>query len=618
MELNSRPTTVLFLILILGIAPKLTVKGWEEHNYRLSLTDELETDSPYYWNDTVHREWFRLWRQHPREGPRGRSGHSLLTTKNNSSLILFGGRDNDQHVSHVPSTFELVEINGKLEFVNYDEKELYKGHHSDRDSIGSDAIAASDLCQRTATCISWRDGSVIDVPLLSYCGENETRSNGTDDELVCNTQWTHPYENSLTAEQQLQWEKTCGFAPVATLYNDIWIYDTHTTNLESSDNNAGSWRVLYPGAAFGNCQDDDPLEQDGHGLNGTTNSTTTAKRGRTCDAPAERWKHGAAMVDDRTLMIYGGYSQECGEEYCDDVWLFAMESKKWTSITSSGNHQVSESDGGDDRGGPGPRWRHSMLGGIPRNVTSNDGSFESVETVIIMFGGHRQWRDGDNEVMIRADQARHSHQNTTLEHPKGGYLNDLWIYHPPSALAATAANEQAGTWTQSKGNPTYDIPLNPHPWEPNRDTPKWLIRWPKPRAGHAAAYDPIRHGMWIFGGYTAFYPYGPYYPSSSSSSDNNSNAATMPSSFAQQNNMWSSVSSANKQEKRRLAPYPSHPYYLDDLWFYDLHTGLWEEKRPGMLCVSRFVGCCCVSDWCLPCVPTYSFISSSPPTINIH
>ena len=30
-----------------------------------------------------------------------------------------------------------------------------------------------------------------------------------------------------------------------------------------------------------------------------------------------------------------------------------------------------------------------------------------------------------------------------------------------------------------------------------------------------------------------------------------------------------------------FVPYPTYSYFLADLWFFDLATGIWTEKRPS-------------------------------------
>jgi hypothetical protein len=43
-------------------------------------------------------------------------------------------------------------------------------------------------------------------------------------------------------------------------------------------------------------------------------------------------------------------------------------------------------------------------------------------------------------------------------------------------------------------------------WESRYDQTCVKI-WPSPRAGHATVLDPKRNLMWLFGGYTTYYPY---------------------------------------------------------------------------------------------------------------
>lgn len=52
--------------------------------------------------------------------------------------------------------------------------------------------------------------------------------------------------------------------------------------------------------------------------------------------PSERWRQGAAMFDDNTMIVYGGYSQRCGD-YCDDVWSFDLRDNSWMEIYPLGH-----------------------------------------------------------------------------------------------------------------------------------------------------------------------------------------------------------------------------------------------------------------------------------------
>lgn len=55
-----------------------------------------------------------------------------------------------------------------------------------------------------------------------------------------------------------------------------------------------------------------------------------------CKVPSERWRQGAALFDDNTMIVYGGYSQRCGD-YCDDVWSFDLRDNTWMEIYPLGH-----------------------------------------------------------------------------------------------------------------------------------------------------------------------------------------------------------------------------------------------------------------------------------------
>lgn len=42
------------------------------------------------------------------------------------------------------------------------------------------------------------------------------------------------------------------------------------------------------------------------------------------------------MFDDNTMIVYGGYSQRCGD-YCDDVWSFDLRDNTWMEIYPLGH-----------------------------------------------------------------------------------------------------------------------------------------------------------------------------------------------------------------------------------------------------------------------------------------
>lgn len=42
------------------------------------------------------------------------------------------------------------------------------------------------------------------------------------------------------------------------------------------------------------------------------------------------------MFDDETMIVYGGYSQRCGD-YCDDAWSFDLRDNTWMEIYPLGH-----------------------------------------------------------------------------------------------------------------------------------------------------------------------------------------------------------------------------------------------------------------------------------------
>lgn len=42
------------------------------------------------------------------------------------------------------------------------------------------------------------------------------------------------------------------------------------------------------------------------------------------------------MFDDNTMIVYGGYSQRCGD-YCDDVWSFDLRDNTWMEMYPLGH-----------------------------------------------------------------------------------------------------------------------------------------------------------------------------------------------------------------------------------------------------------------------------------------
>ena len=307
--------------------------------------------------------------------------------------------------------------------------------------------------------------------------------------------------------EQMREEAECGYIPVGVYFNDVWTYDLNCTRYGDFACIDSGWQLIHPGAIYGGCRIN----------NGT----------RVCDTPAERWRHGAAMLNNNSMLVYGGFSHEC-EDYCDDLWSFDLKSGTWTEIYPVGH------SANNNYSNPGKRWRFSFLGAT--NETQN--------SFVILFGGHRSWHG------FASDNSFENSWESDRFHPKGGYLDDMWIF----SNDLTDDSVKTGTWSRQEPKESCDIAPGAT-WE-SRNDELCRIYWPRGRAGHAVAYDKRRNGMWLFGGYTSHYPY-------MSSHDPGSDYGTQ------------------SLQGKGFVPYPTYPYFLADLWFFDLETGIWTEKRSS-------------------------------------
>lgn len=65
-----------------------------------------------------------------KEAPRSRRGHSMVIARTpdispffgHTYILMFGGRDNENITQHVPKTYNIVKINGTIEFSTYEDK----------------------------------------------------------------------------------------------------------------------------------------------------------------------------------------------------------------------------------------------------------------------------------------------------------------------------------------------------------------------------------------------------------------------------------------------------------------------------------------------------------------
>mmetsp|Transcript_17675 Transcript_17675/g.28625 ORF Transcript_17675/g.28625 Transcript_17675/m.28625 type:complete len:597 (-) Transcript_17675:1352-3142(-) len=242
-----------------------------------------------------------------------------------------------------------------------------------------------------------------------------------------------------------------------------------------------------------------------------------------CTVPTERWQHGSAVFNDSLVVVYGGYGPAC-EDYCDDLWLFDLRDNTWTEVYPPGTLSGSEAL-------PGKRWRFSALG---------DGA------AFWVFGGHRLWHG------FASDNSAANDWGSTAELPTGGYLNDLWRFDRP----LLAADERVPLLTDDFGNWTRLMPKKVCEADAEGTVTCADGPWPSARASHAAALDAASGGLWVHGGYRTYFPY-----------------------------LWThgpgSLGGTSAAGASGFVPYPTYPFFLDDLWFFNFTDETWTEVTPS-------------------------------------
>lgn len=166
-----------------------------------------------------------------------------------------------------------------------------------------------------------------------------------------------------------------------------------------------------------------------------------------------------------------------------------------------------------------------------------------------IFGGHRLWHG------FSPENSQENNWSSYITRPHGGYLNDLWVYTKELDFSFPGENykKSYGTWKLYK--PIEECEPNPGlDWDSRFDE-KCKTVVPTVRASHGASYDDERDRLWIFGGFSTYYPY-------LSTSGLGSG--------------WG----MNTIGSGGFIPYPGFKYFKNDLWYFDFKTNLWKEVIP--------------------------------------
>lgn len=334
-----------------------------------------------------------------------------------------------------------------------------------------------------------------------------------------------------------RWNRSMECAPIGDVqigkyYNDLWIYDLSCSRVDDQACTTQGWRLLHPGGTYGECT---PVKRPGE------------EQVIECKFPQERYNHIATAYAD-SVYVYGGFAMFC-EDYCEDMWradlslcLTAPDSNgRWP--TEDGHCAVWSEARGYDPVKPHPykRWRMGHV---------------HVNGFWYVFGGYRLWHGfrQENTYQNRWDQfdVACTPEEWDSCRFQGGYMDDFWVMD----MSITGWNQL------QRKSITIDDPGRA--WE-NRFRTKNVTIWPSGRAGHAMTStncnathtDGDSCRIWMFGGFRVVFPY----PESTS--------------------FGYLKGTVGLSSGRGSTPYPTLPYYLNDMWEFNPQTGLWTEIVPS-------------------------------------
>ena len=260
-----------------------TTHAWQRWEYKSDAT----------------QQWRELWGLE--RGPGARRGHSLVmhhkpatdTEQATTKIVLFGGRSNEIFKQHVPKTYEIKISSGTIDFVSYDKSPIKTEMCTTDPDTGEQVcknpinvgLYFNDVWAYELDC--FREGATA---ADTYCGGIFGGVRCTIGLEDCKDQ---PFKECLVptfgATSNYEAQTGLGPCPSTTTENtNKKSWGCLGSDLPCEDQ---SWKELDYGARRGGCR---------------------YVLGReVCTHPSERWRHGASMFDDSTMLVYGGFSQRC-------------------------------------------------------------------------------------------------------------------------------------------------------------------------------------------------------------------------------------------------------------------------------------------------------------------
>ena len=425
------------------------------YNRRTCLTSGSQKASDAKSKEATWKSKY-LWGNETAEGfvnhnraPRPRRGHSLVAFKapqnslflGKSLVVMFGGRDNDALVEHIPKTYNVTKVNGTFKFTTYKDRPI---------------------------------NPCFDFEGVYYL-ESERKK-------LCTTKDSN---NSLVN--------------IGSYYNDVWAYvlcergNTSSTTAKrfwDSPCIDGGWVNLHPGAREGGCVIqlgvlvcNVPSERFMHSAVAFDDGCMYIYGGfsqRCKDYCNDMWFFDVFLADWRQL-----FAPNSREKNYDLSKLYTYEVDIYTLTYSQSEVPVDNSTARN--AGPGRRWKHSASLGA---------AYVDAEGVtrqkMYVFGGHRLWHGYAPE---------NSYANAWDNYnsiPPGGYLDDIWIYTKKLDLITTPGEtfkNAEGKWNTIRARERcFSTPGQSYATR-NDFTCETL--WPPHRAGHGGKYDASRNVLWV-------------------------------------------------------------------------------------------------------------------------
>eukprot|EP01038_Epipyxis_sp_PR26KG_P011787 gene11787-15773_t len=337
---------MLILYIIIIFANLFFSNAWNLWDYKVTYASSSGTAA-----ELIKESWESVWSKYFyynetgfSDAPRPRRGHSLHLIQTDSRsdyggatyIVLFGGRDNNQKISHIPKTYNVKTINGTISFSTYDKKPV-------------------NPCDDTTG---------------EYYSVSERRN--------CND--------------------STSIIDIGLIYNDVWAYKVCSSNstppergFDSACNETG-WEIWHSGANEGGCT----IEL---GIEVCTVPSERFNHGSVMFADGCLYVYGgfsqrcADYCDD--LWFFDIYKKSWRQVYDQGTLTKFYKDTYLEQVIQLDPKDVPVDNSTSKFAGPSKRWRHTMVAGEPY-VDANDASYPNKQQ-FALFGGHRLWQGFSQE-----------------------------------------------------------------------------------------------------------------------------------------------------------------------------------------------------------------------------